>query len=73
MVMVNLLATGLLVAQGNPCMPLVGVPGPSSLGINSSQTFINLGQQRMEREICQFQNPTPLLQINPDPQPDQTN
>ncbi|MEN9213831.1 MAG: hypothetical protein Q6J44_02035 [Gloeomargarita sp. DG02_4_bins_56] len=70
--MVGLLATGLFLAQSNPCMPLIGIPGPSALGINSSQRFINVGQQRMEQEICEFQNPTPLLQINLDPQP-QTN
>ncbi|WP_157776235.1 hypothetical protein [Gloeomargarita lithophora] len=50
-------------------MPMTGIPGPSALGINSSQRFISVGQQRLEREICEFQHPTPLLEINLDPAP----
>jgi len=65
--MIFLIATGLFLAQGNPCMPLIGIPGSSSLGINNSQRFISIGQQRLEREICEFQNPTPLLEIQLDP------
>jgi hypothetical protein len=50
-------------------MPLIGIPGPSSLGINNSQRLISVGQQRLEREICEYQNPAPLLEINLDPAP----
>jgi hypothetical protein len=65
--MLPLMAMGLFLAQGSPCMPLISIPGPSSLGINSSQRFISVGQQRLEREICEYQNPTPLLEIQLDP------
>jgi hypothetical protein len=66
--MTNLLVAGLLMAQASPCMPLVGIPGPSSLlEGNSSQRFFSVGQQRLEREVCALQNPTPLLEMNLSP------
>jgi len=66
--MTNLLVAGLLLAQASPCMPLVGIPGPSSLlEGNSSQRFFSMGQQRLEQEVCALQSPTPLLEMNLSP------
>ncbi|MCS7225867.1 MAG: hypothetical protein NZ821_02630 [Gloeomargarita sp. SKYB31] len=54
---------GLLLAQA--CMPPLGIPDAAGLGINSTQRFMSLGQQRLEQEICRFQNPVILLEIDP--------